>query len=367
MKLVYIVNHISGPGGLERVLSLKANYLEKHFGYEIHFITLNEKNIDPFYQFSKGHTFHSISVSGNTIKYLRSYIRGIKLKINEIKPDVISVCDDGLKGLLAPWLLGKPCPIIYERHISKSVEVSSDDYSFITRIKKSLKFRLMNLGTGGFDRFVLLTEGNKKEWKGNNIQIIPNPLSFYPNEQSNLSNKTVLAVGKHSFQKGYDRLLKSWKTVSEKHPNWKLEIYGSIYEDVGLDKLANNLGISSSVSFHNPTKNIAEKYKEASIYVMSSRFEGFGMVLTEAMAYGVPCISFDCPHGPADIISNNEDGILVENNNVESFSEALSYLIENKSKRIEMGSNARKNVQRYAIEKIAKQWDDLFKSLINTK
>ena len=177
----------------------------------------------------------------------------------------------------------------------------------------------------------MLTNGNKKEWKLNNLLVIPNPLSFYPenNQLSTLENKKVLAVGKHSYQKGFDRLIKSWKHVSERYPNWELDIYGTINESMGLEKLAKSLNLDHSINLYPPEKNIGEKYKEASIYVMSSRYEGFGMVLTEAMAYGVPCVSFDCPFGPSDIISHNKNGMLVENGHIETLSESIIKLIEN--------------------------------------
>ncbi|GAA3641601.1 glycosyltransferase family 4 protein [Flavivirga jejuensis] len=366
-KILYITNGISGPGGLERVLSIKASYLADNFGYEVHIISLNEKNSAHFYTFSQKIICHNIETKGGHLSYLYSYLSGIKKVIKEIKPDVISVCDDGLKGLFAPLLIGKPCPMIYERHVSRNIEIKKDATSYINKVFTFFKFNAMNFGGKLFDNFVVLTNGNKKEWELNNLLVIPNPLSFFPDstQLSNLENKKVLAVGKHSFQKGYDRLINSWKDVSEKHPDWELDIYGTINENVGLKKLAKSLKLDDCVNLFPPEKNIGEKYKEASIYAMSSRYEGFGMVLTEAMAYGVPCISFDCPFGPSDIISHNENGIIVENGNIKDLSDSIIRLIDDSELRKSMGQKARIDVERYLPEKVVYQWDQLFQSLIS--
>lgn len=123
------------------------------------------------------------------------------------------------------------------------------------------------------------------------------------------------------------------------------------------------MGIGDTVNFHKPVKNIEDKYEQASIYAMSSRFEGFGMVLIEAMSYGLPCVSFDCPYGPSDIITDYKDGILIENGNIQSFADAIIKLIENQSLRQDMGENAQVKAQNYVPEKIMQKWDALFKSL----
>ncbi len=366
-KLLYITNGINGPGGLERVLSVKASYLANHYEYDVHIITLNQGDASLFYDFSPRITYHDVTTSSSGISYLFQYIKGIKREITKIKPDVIAVCDDGIKGLLLPILIGKTCPMIYERHVSKNIVIRSDNQSSFSKFITSLKFGLMNFGGKFYDFFVVLTNGNKNEWKLKNITVIPNPLSFYPKEEkiSTLTNKRVLAVGKQSYQKGYDRLLRSWQLVIAQFPDWTLDIYGTINKEEGLDVLSDELGVADSVNFYPPEKNIGAKYAEASIYVMSSRYEGFGMVLTEAMAYGVPCVSFDCPYGPSDIIDHNKNGLLVENHKLEDLASSISDLIKDKDKRVLMGEKSRNDVQRYLPEKIAKEWDKLFQKLIN--
>ena len=276
MKLLYITNGINGAGGLERVLSVKASYLAEVLGYEVHILRLNESAELPFYTFSPKITLHSIAVGGNAARYLQSYIQGIKQIIRQVQPNVISVCDDGLKAFFLPLFLSRQCPLVYERHVSKQIEMNID-YPFWKKGWIYFKWLLMSLLAKQFSKFVVLTTGNVKEWKMlSNIEVIPNPTSFYPQASSTLLNKKVIAVGKHGYQKGYDRLLDAWYLVQLQYPDWHLEIYGKIQPDQNLNKQASQLGITESVSFYPPTQSIESKYLDSSVYVMSSRFEGFG-------------------------------------------------------------------------------------------
>ena len=131
-----------------------------------------------------------------------------------------------------------------------------------------------------------------------------------------------------------------------------------------LQQQIDSLGITASCILEPTVSNIVDKYCESSIFALSSRFEGFGMVIIEAMACGVPPVSFTCPCGPRDIISDGKDGLLVEDGNIEQLAEKISYLIENEDIRKKMGKQARMDVQRFRIENIAEQWKQLFESLI---
>ncbi len=359
MKLLYITNGISGSAGLERVLSIKTKYLADQFDYEIHILVLNHNDAAIFYEFSPKVILHDIKVFGSSFQYLKQYIYGIRQVIKKVQPDIILVCDDGLKGFFLPIINPISCKTIYERHVSKNVELISNG-SLISKIKVSLKFSLMNQLAKKFNRFVVLTNDNKTEWKTNNMVVISNPLSFYPQEKALLCNKKIIAVGRHNYQKGFDLLLQAWKIINKKHSDWHLEIYGKKDSNLALDLLANKLDINKTVHFYDPVKNIEQKYLEASIYALSSRFEGFGMVLIEAMACGLPCVSFDCPCGPKDIITDNQDGFLVNNGDVQMFAKKIMILIENQELRKNLGNSAKNNVTRFLPEKIASQWHNLF-------
>lgn len=357
MKLLYITNGINGAGGLERVLSVKASYLAEVLGYEVHILGLNQGNDAPFYEFSPKITFHNIAVGGNAVRFIQTYIKGIKQTINQLQPDIISVCDDGLKGFFVPLILSKKHNILYERHASIRLNTSQG-------VKGKIIKMLMLFLANKFSKFVVLTKANKKEWNTANCVVIPNPLSFYPNQSSALNNQKVIVVGTHSFNKGYDLLLHAWKVVAEKYPNWRLTIYGKIDAKKTFINLANELNLNKTVNFFQPTPNIQKAYLEASMLLLSSRTEGFGMVLIEAMACGLPCVSFNCPSGPGDIIKTNEDGFLVEPENIMELAEKIIFLIENEQVRKDMGAKAKENVKRYLPINILNQWDALFKSLM---
>lgn len=359
MRILYITNGISGSGGLERVLSVKASFLAEKYGHEVHILSLNEAGKSSFFNFSDKVVQHSIAVAGNPVQYLKSYVKGIKQTVQEINPDIISICDDGLKGFFLPRVLGRKIPIIYERHVSKLIENQHGNRTIL-----KLKYGLMNFFARDFDRFVVLTEGNKKEWPLKNLEVIPNPLPFFPERSADLSSNKIIAVGKQSYQKAYDLLLKSWSLVKNKE-NWELHIYGQKDSSVGLDDLAGKLAVSKSVFFNDPSLNIEECYKKSSIFVLSSRFEGFGMVIIEAMAHGLPVISFDCPYGPGDIIDHNSTGYLIPTGDTAAFSEKLENLMTSVDLRNQLGSNGRIEVQKYQAKKIVKRWDTLFSELVN--
>lgn len=365
MKLLYITNGVHGTGGLERVLAVKTNNLIEEFNYEVVILTLNSANKRTFYKFNPKVKFYDVQTSGNPFAYLFKYKKGIEKIIKKVNPNIISVCDDGAKGLLFPIIIGKKKPLVYERHASINFNfIKKEKTSFLKQSIDFVNRKLMLFGARRFDEFIVLTKGNINDWPEINCTVIPNPSPFNIGSLECEKEKIVLAVGTQSFNKGYDRLINVWDKINKKHPNWKLKIFGKQNLKKELQGKINLLKLNEKIELNDPIKNIENEYRKASIFALSSRTEGFGMVLVEAMTFGVPCVAFDCPHGPKDIIKNNEDGYLVENNNLVAFSKALSVLIENKELRLKMGGKAKENVKRYSSSNVASQWDMLFNRIL---
>jgi glycosyltransferase involved in cell wall biosynthesis len=361
MRILYIVPKINNEGGVARVLSVKANYFVENFGDEVHILTQNSGNNPLFYAFNDTIVLHDMVLQGNKISFFSQYVKALKKEVQVINPDLIIVCDNGIKAYTIPFVLKTKIPIIFECHGSKYIEEKEQtEYFFGTKIKSLFK----ELSANKYDKFVGLSKESLKEWNVKNGIVIPNPLWFKTTQFADLKSKKVIAVSRHSYEKGLDRMLQIWQRVIQKHPDWCLEIYGKPNENQEMQELANALDIGQNVTFFEPVKNINDKYLEASILAMTSRTEGFGMVLMEAMALGLPCVAYDCPIGPRSIIIDNENGFLVEDGNIDSFVQKVELLIENENLKIKMGENAKNSVSKYNIETIMQQWKSLFEELI---
>lgn len=361
MKILYIVPNINNEGGVSRVLSIKANYFLEKLGYDVHILTQNNGNSPLFYSFSKKIFFHDIMLKGSCFEFINSYRKALNNKIKAINPDIILVCDNGLKAYTIPFILKTKIPIVFECHGSIFIEEKKiNKYQFLNQLKLLFKGYSVNK----FSKFVALSNESLKEWNVTNGVVISNPLWFNTNQFPNLNSKKVITVARHSYEKGLDRLLLIWEKVVEKYPDWKLEIYGKYSADLNLEQLAQSLKINDNVSFYEPIKDINYKYLNASFYIMTSHYEGFPMVLLEAMASGLPCVAYDCPCGPRAIIQNNENGFLVENGNLDAFVQKIELLIEDENLRIQMGQNAKNSISKYDLYIIMMQWKKLFEELI---
>lgn len=365
MKLLYIITNISGAGGMERILLLKSGYLAEHYGYDVHILITNPVNVPIHYEVHKAITLHTIKpIKGNVVSYYTSYKKLINKAVTEINPDVVIMCDNGLKSFLLPFIIKRKLPLVYERHITKYKKEKPDKHRFISLFKDNIKSVFMDFCAKYYHKFIAVTTDGAQEWKGRNVEVIPNPLWLITDESADLQSKRFVSIGRHDYQKGYDRLFAIWKQVVEKHPDWQLDIYGGSNSDYDIVSMAKKQGITTGINFYSPVADIESVYRNASGCLMASRYEGFGMVLLEAAACGVPSVAFDCPVGPKDIITNGKDGFLIKDGDVKAFALAVEKLIEDEELRKEMGRNAKQKAKTFAIEPIMEKWNNLFKSLM---
>ena len=367
MKILYITPILNGEGGVARILSIKANYFIENFNYQIDILTQNEGNTSLFFDFNPKIGLYDMSLKGNKISILFEYKKRLQYHIKLLNPDLIIVCDFGLKGFLVPFLINTKKPIIFEAHGSLYNESRYYKVTFFSKLTHQIKYSYRNFGAKRFDLFIALSKESLKEWDLKKGVVIPNPAVVNSDFVASLTSEKVIVVARHSFEKGLDRMLHIWKIVTKKHKDWKLEIYGTEDQSLDLKSLAVALNISDSVRFYEPVKDIENKYLDSAIYAMTSRSEGFPMVLLEAMSCGLPVVAFDCPIGPKSIITNNEDGFLIPDDNFELFATKLNELIEDIDLRKKVGCAAQKSMEKYNIETIMKTWNELFIEILNNK
>jgi glycosyltransferase involved in cell wall biosynthesis len=176
-----------------------------------------------------------------------------------------------------------------------------------------------------------------------------------------------VAAGRLSRQKGFDRLLKAWAKVTKDHPDWELRIYGEGHKGPRLQQWITDLGIGSTARLMGFTPHLDQELAQASLYVMSSRREGFPMVLLEAMAVGLPVVSFNCPTGPRDIIREGVDGHVVRNADIDGLAAAMSGLMGDEDRRRAYGAAAVEVAERYSISRIARRWEELLEEAAAAK
>jgi glycosyltransferase involved in cell wall biosynthesis len=222
---------------------------------------------------------------------------------------------------------------------------------------------------GRFDGLVVLTGEDERDYRGllgegrTRIARIPNALPALDGGVPSLEAPVVVAAGRLTGQKGFDLLIEAFARVLREEPSWKLRIYGDGSARGELQRLIDSLGVGSSVSLMGTTTDIGSAFAEASVFALSSRFEGFGMVIVEAMSKGLPVVSFNCPRGPAEIITDGVDGLLVPAEDVEALAGALLEVIRSRSLRRRMGAAGLEKASQFSPERIGERWDALLDAL----
>lgn len=374
MKIAYCIAGVYNSGGMERVLTNKANWLANH-GYEVFVITTDQRGQQPFFELSDKINCIDLSVNyeeNNGKSFLNKFFsfpykqykhkKRLTKLLNDICPDItISMfCND---ATFLPSIKDGSKKIL-EIHFCRYKRLQYDRRGLwrIADIYRCLNEKRL---IRKYDKFVTLTNEDRNLWGWNKSLVIPNAQTFECDVTSLLQKKRVIAVGRYTYQKGFDILIDVWKLVVNRNKEWKLSIIGEGELENELEDTIKRKNLQEYIELLPATKEIKSVYRDASILVMSSRYEGFGMVLLEAQTMGLPTISFDCKCGPSEIINHGMDGFLIKEGDISGMAEKLLLLMEDDELRWRLGHNACSNAKRFSEDVVMQKWVNLFNEVLN--
>jgi glycosyltransferase involved in cell wall biosynthesis len=355
MKIDFLISSLSG-GGAERVMVILANHFVTR-GHKVSIISFNEGDV---YELDSGIErikLHNGRFKNQRLRCFDSLRRHYNKRKN--RPDVLIsfITLTNLIAVTVAKLYG--IKVIISEHNS---HLQAQYPKFLTRFTRNFFYPRA-------DYLTVLTAFDVEfyEKKGANVVVMPNPCTFAPISQNEHDrDKTILAVGNldRYNHKGFDNLLHIIKPVLEKNPEWNLKIIGGGEKGESfLKSLAKDLNIERRVIFTGFQNNVKEHMRNASIFILSSRYEGLPMVLLEAMSQGMVCIAYDCKTGPADLLSDGISGLLIPDQNIEVMKQGLTRLINDKHLRKKLSQNAMESLNEFSIEAIAIKWEILFEKL----
>lgn len=379
MKIVYCIPSLYNPGGMERILTEKVNYLCSAYHYDISIITTEQKGRPPYFQLDDRIKLIDLSINFlhhihfNLLMKTIAHYRALKkyklsllryLSNNDI--DIcISLCGKEIDFLTS---LKDSSHKVAELHFAQRYREQ-----YILSTKKGVFWRwlgeyrtkqLMN-ATKGLARFIVLTKEDLNKWKRThcNLLQIYNFCPINSTKTSSLTTKRMVSIGRLDAQKGFDYLIDIWTLVVEKHSDWILDIYGQGEWEHFLTRMIKDKKLENNIYLKGVTEDVENIYIESSGYIMTSRYEGFGMVLLEAMSCGLPIVSFNCESGPAELVEEGLNGYLAQVGDIESMANYICHIIEDEDLRKKMGCKSKELSTKFNIQEIMQQWDDLFEKL----
>ena len=380
MKIVYCLNSIRFLGGIQRVTTVKANALADIPGNEVYIVVTDNKAGPEIHELSPKVHLIDLDINYYDHNQERSMLtnlivgvaKGVPHKkalvkvLNQINPDIVISVGMSEKYMLTS-MKKRTWKIIREFHSEKYYR-SKHAYSLFKKIQGRLSdFYEFHYADKKFDRIVVLTEEDKEtNWQGwSNVSVIPNPVAFKCDSPSDLTEKSVISMGRLEHVKNFSSLISAFNIVAQRHPDWTLNIYGDGSLKESLQNQINGNGLQNNVFLMGFSNDMESALRQSSIFAFSSLVEGFALVIVEAMECGLPAVSYQCPCGPKDIITDGKDGFLVPVNDEQMLADKICDLIEDENLRRQMAAAAKVRAQHYHVENIAKQWMELFNVVTN--
>lgn len=369
MKILYLTDQTYLHGGIEKVLSQKANYLAEVMGDNVTILTHSQQSNPSCYSFSSKIKFLDLGVnyvSGKSYFDLDNLKKICKHKwtlnqiILKIKPDIIVSSSFGPDFYFLPFVQSS-IPKIKEFHSSRFFEEQN------TSSKKALLLqKLGKFAESKYDSIVVLNKSEICFYNNQNIKVISNPAEI-SGEKVNVANKQILAAGRIAPVKNFGDLIEAFSMVSTEFPDWQLHFFGEDYNGTQeqLEEKIKNFGLEDKVTFKGSTLNLKKQMQNYSIYGMTSETECFPMVLLESLSVGLPVITYDSPTGPKHIVTGKEDGFIIPYKNLSIFAEQLKKMMSDEDLRENMGKKGITNMQRFSIDKVMNQWKDLFNAVLS--
>lgn len=376
-RIVYCTPALYSAGGVERVISCKASYFADVLGYDVTVIVTEGNNNESFFPISEKVNIINFELnfeelwSANFLRkivlYLlkqRKYKKLLKKELLSIRPDfTISTLRREINFLTD---IDDGSIKIGELHLNRNNfrELESRHFNVVKKLFAKIWMMDLVYKLRKLDRLVVLTEKSMASWPElTNVVVIRDPLPFHVESKNSLLAKRVITIGRYVYQKGYDLLLQAWAEIEKQFPDWQLSVYG-MGDQKECRKQMLELGLDPMrCQLNGPVNDVSKEYLNSSIFVLPSRFEGFGLVIIEAMSCGVPVVSFNCPMGPDEIITDGEDGYLVPVGDVHELAYKLQKLMKDDCLRMQFSERAYCNASKYRMEEIASQWTKLFSQL----
>jgi len=364
MKIIFVIHSLTQVGGAETVLVNFANYFSSQLKYDVSIVSLSDTEVS--FQLEKNIKLYALSPKkfGNSsvakLKLVQYQINHIRSVIQKNRPDILISFMSAVNVLssVSGWL--EKVPVILSEHTSYNKTITAGRSRVNGLVWKILRRMSYPLASKVF----ILTQEDKEYYNYlKEVEVIPNPLILSNNHGDLKRENIILGVGRLHPVKGFDRLIEAFSLISNQE--WKLFLAGEGDEEIYLKGVAKKFKVEDRVTFLGFVEDMEYFYKKASIYVLSSRREGFPGGLCEAMGYGCASIAFNCPTGPKEIIDNNQNGILVEAENITILSQQIQALIDNEEKRLKLSKEGKKITSWLDMESISKRWINLMNESID--